>query len=86
MINKTLNFTEQASSLYNRANNRLGLLKRTYHFDTGTVNLQHCPIIWRPSSKIMVKKLESIQRKALKWIRKDISVSYSFNESVYYIH
>ena len=78
MINKTLNFTEQANSLYNRAKQRLGLfIKRTCHFVTDQNKrillylpmvrsiFEHCHIIWRLSSKTIVNTLESIQKKAL---------------------
>ena len=33
-INKTLNFTDQANLLYNRANQRIGLMKITCHYVT----------------------------------------------------
>ena len=32
VLNRTLNFTEHASNLYNQANKRFGLIKRTCHF------------------------------------------------------
>ena len=32
MINKTINFIEQANALYIRANERLGFMKSTWHF------------------------------------------------------
>ena len=84
--------------MYSRANQRLGLKKRTCHFinDKGKRRalyltmvrsiFEHCPIIWRPSSTTMINKLESIQKRAIKWIRQDISVSYSSNDILYYIH
>ena len=31
-VNRSLNFTENANSLYSKANQRLGLLKRTLYF------------------------------------------------------
>ena len=61
-MNRTLNFTDHALDLYNRANQRLGLLKRSCHFvnraDKGRVLyltmvrsiFEHCSVVWRPSS------------------------------------
>ena len=47
---------------------------------------EHCPIIWRPSSDTAVNKLESLQMRAIKWILKDFSVSYSSNKLLYFTH
>ena len=78
LINSTLTFTEQALSLYSKANQNLVILKRTCHFvksqDTRRVLylilvrsiFGHCPVIWRPSSDTVVNKLESIQKRAFK--------------------
>ena len=62
VMNRTLNFTEHANYLYNRANQRFGLLKRTCHFVDSTDKkrilyltmvrslFEHCPVFWRPSA------------------------------------
>lgn len=96
-INPTLNFTEQAEALYSKANQKFGMLKRTCHFVNDPRKrralyltlvrslFEHCPTVWRPSSNTMVEKLESLQKRAIKWIRGDTGVSYSF-DSLYYIH
>ncbi len=96
-MNSTLNFTEQANSLYSKANQKFGMLKRTCHFVQDTNKrralyltlvrslFEHCPMVWRPASKTTVEKLESLQKRALKWIRKEEGVSYS-NDQLYYIH
>ena len=42
-------------------------------------------MVWRPASKATVDKLESLQKRAIKWIRNDRGVSYSTND-LYYIH
>ena len=98
IINKTLNFTEHVDSLYSKANQRLGLLKRTCYFINNTSKrrvlyltmvrslFEHCPVVWRPSSNSATNKLESIQKRALKWINQDLRSSYSYNEQLYYIH
>ena len=96
-INGTLNFSYHANTLYSKANQKLGLLKRTCHFVENTQMkrglyltmvrsiFEHCPIIWRPSSISTVDRLESIQKRALKWVLNDPNVSYSSN-SLYYVH
>ena len=98
IMNRTLNFTEHANSLYSKANQRLGLLKRTCHFVNNTAKrrvlyltmvrsiFEHCPVIWQPSSKTVISRLESLQKRAIKWINQDISPSYSSNEQLYHIH
>ena len=42
-------------------------------------------MVWRPASKSTVEKLESLQKRAIKWIRNDRGVSYS-TDDLYYIH
>ena len=96
-MNGTLNFTYHSDMLYSKANQNLGLLKRTCHF---VYNIQmkralyltmvrsifeHCPIVWRPSSSTAIDRLESIQKRAFKWILNDPYVSYSSN-NLYYVH
>ena len=98
LMNRTLNFTDHSNFPYGRANQRFGLLKRTCHFIhsiekrrvlylTMVRSLsEHCPIIWRPSSDTAVNRLESLQMRAIKWISKDFSVSYSSNKLLYFTH
>ncbi|MCP4457910.1 MAG: reverse transcriptase family protein [Cytophagales bacterium] len=97
LMNSTLNFTEQADYLYNKANQKFGMLKRTCHFVSDPKKrralyltlvrslFEHCPSVWRPASNTMVEKLESLQKRAIKWINDDYRVSYS-NDSMYYVH
>ena len=96
-MNSNLNFTHHANMLYSKANQRLGLLKRTCHSVNNTCVkralyltlvrslFEHCPIIWRPSSNSAIAKLESIQKRAFKWILNDTYISYSLNH-LYYVH
>ena len=97
LMNSSLNFNEQANFLYGKANQKLGMLKRNCYF-VSDVNrrkvlyltlvrsiFEHCPSIWRPGSESIVNKLESLQKRALKWIRNDYSVSYSIDE-LHYLH
>ena len=97
-MNRTLNFSDHAMSLYSKANQRFGLLKRTCYFIHSTVKkralylamvrslFEHCPTVWRPSSYTVIEKLESIQKRAVKWINGDYTVSYSTNNLLYYNH
>ena len=96
LINGTLNFNEHASMLYSKANQKFGLLKRTCHFVDSISRkrvlyltmvrslFEHCPVVWRPASVSIIDKLEGLQKRALKWILNDYSVSYS-NGPLYYI-
>ena len=97
-INGTLNWTYHCDKLYSKANQMLGLLKRTCHFVTNSQmkrtlyltlvrsQFEHCPIIWKPSAFTSIEKLESIQKRSFKWILDDESVSYSSNEYLYHTH
>ena len=67
-MNGSLNFSHHANMLYSKANQKLGLLKRTCHFVNNTRMkralyltlvrsiFEHCPIIWRPSSNSAIDK------------------------------
>ena len=90
-----LSWTEHTNILYSRANQRLGMIKRNCSFVSNVSKrktlylsqirsqFEHCPIIWRPSSKTSVDKLESVQKKGFKWILQTYS---SFSSTVYYYH
>ena len=94
LMNRTQNFSEHSNYSYNRANQRFGILKRTCHFVYSTPKrrvlylnlvrslLEHCPVIWRPSSDSAVNKLVNIH----KWINRDFSISYSSNNMLYFAH
>ena len=97
-INGSLNFNFHSDMLYSKANQRLGLLKRTCHFIKNSDRkralfltmvrslFEHCPYVWRPSSSSSVNKLEGIQKRGVKWIRNDYSISYGANYHLYLIH
>jgi len=97
IMTSSLNFNSQADALYGKANQKFGMLKRNCHF-VNDLNkrrvlyltlvrsiFEHCPIIWRPTSDSTIAKLEGLQKRALKWIRNDYSVSYSVEE-IYHAH
>ena len=101
LMNKTLNFTEHTEKLYATANQRFGLLKRTSHFVNNQKMrralyltivrsiFENCPYIWKPSSFSAINKLESLQKRAIKWINHGENYftcpSYTANPELYYI-
>ena len=102
-INGTLNFSYHVDMLYAKANQRFGLLKRTCHFIKNMYAkralyltmvrslFEHCPVIWRPASSTSINKIESLQKRAIKWIMADstesyIDTSYSKDSHMYYVH
>ena len=97
-INGHLNFSYHADLLYSKANQILGLLKRTCHFIINCDRkralyltmvrslFEHCSYIWKPSSNSSISKLESIQKRGVKWILNDNSVSYGSNYHLYLVH
>lgn len=94
-INGKLNWNAHCEYLYSRANQKLGLLKRTCSFINNDSKrralylslirsqLEHCPIIWRPSAQNTIDRLESIQKRALKWVIGDPYISFTLIENYY---
>ena len=94
-IQGKLDWTQHCNKLYSKANQRLGLLKRTCHFTKNISKrrafylsqvrsqFEHCTVIWRPSSETMVDKLESLQKRSLKWVLKNLYLSFG-DIRVYY--
>ena len=89
IITPKLNFTDHCNKLYSKANSRLALNKRSCHFISNanikrTLYLtmvrslfEHCSVIWRPHNTTTMKKLESIQKRGVKWILGENYYSYS---------
>ncbi|XP_063683915.1 uncharacterized protein LOC134818335 [Bolinopsis microptera] len=83
-INSKLDWSHHCDMIYSKASQRLGLLKRTCYFTKNTKkrrafylsqvrsHFEHCTIVWRPHSETSVEKLESIQKRGIKWILNDI--------------
>ena len=94
-IQGKLNWTQHCDKLYSRANQRLGLLKRTCHFIKNRSKrrafylsqvrsqFEHCSIIWRPSTETTMEKLESLQKRSLKWVLGNAYLSLG-DTSMYY--
>ena len=80
VVTTDLNWEENIIALCSKASSRLGLMKRTLRFikDRNQKRafylalvrsiFEHCSIVWRPTTVLMTDKVESIQRKAVKWI------------------
>ena len=88
-VNGKLNWNEHNEIIYSRANQKLGLLKRTCNFVRNKSKrralymslvrsqFEHCPIVWRPSAKSTLARIESIQKRALKWVMDDAYISFT---------
>ena len=84
-----LNFTDHCNKLYSKANSRLGLNKRTCFFLHNSQQkrkiyltmvrslFEHCSVVWRPHNQTTITKLESIQKRAIKWILNEDYHSYT---------
>ena len=94
-INSTLTWTEHNNFIYSKANRKLGLLKRTCHFVKNLKQrrslylaiirsqFEHCSSVWSSNNSTTIKKVESMQRKAIKWIYGEEYCSYS--DECYYL-
>ena len=67
-VNKSLNFNEQCEIILTKANQKFGILKRTFHFVTFKnrrrvlslalvkSHFEHCSPVWGPGSITMMNK------------------------------
>ncbi len=91
-INSKLNFNDQCERLYSKAMQQFGLTKRTCHFIRDIrrrralylslirSQFEHCSPVWRPIHKTMLDKLESLQKRCIKWILSEECYSYGCSE------
>ena len=91
-INPKLNFGDQCERLYSKACQQFGLAKRTCHFVKDfrrrralylsliRSQFEHCSPVWRPVHKTMINKLESLQKRCIKWILSEEFYSYGCSE------
>ena len=78
--------------IYSKACQQLGIVKRNGHIITDSrrrralylslvrSQFENCSIVWRPSTLTMQNKLESLQKRAIKWIFCEENRSYSSEE------
>ena len=91
-INTKLNFNDQCERLYSKACQQFGLAKRTCHFVKDSrrrralylslirSQFEHCSPVWRPIHDTTINKLESLQKRCIKWILSDEFLSYGCSE------
>ena len=89
IVTSSFNWTEQCQKVYSKANQMLGLAKRTCFFVNDEnrrraiylslvrSQFEHCSVIWRPTTKTKLCKFEGLQKRALKWILSEEELSYS---------
>ena len=88
-ITSKLSWGNHCSQLAKQANMKLGLLRRICHFTRDKRQkrtfyltivrsvFEHCSIIWYPQRSTQLRKLEAIQKRAIKWINGEPFISYS---------
>ena len=88
-VTSKLNFTDHCNKLYSKANSRLWLSKRSCHFLKNRAQkrkiylamvrslFEHCSVVWRPSNQTTKNKLESLQKRSIKWILSEEYHSYT---------
>ena len=91
-ITSNFTFTEHSTRIISKANQKYGLLRRTCHFVNDIKRrrilyltivrsqFEHCSQIWRPNTKTLIAKFESIQKKCIKWVLSEEELSYSSSE------
>ena len=80
IVTTKLNWEENNLALCLKASSRLGLMNRSLHFIVDQRQkrafylalvrsiFEHCSVIWRPTTLRLIHKVESIQRRGVKWI------------------
>ena len=80
VITSDLCWEDNILALCTKARSRLGLMRRTLQFIKDHKQkrafylalirslFEHCSVVWRPTTDALNDKVESIQRKAVKWI------------------
>ncbi len=94
LMTPNLKWNSQCNRLCTKANQQLGIVKRNVHFINEfkrrralyiarvRSQFENCSIIWRPTGKVLMDKIEGIQKRAIKWIFSEEHVSYG-SYSVY---
>ena len=84
-----MKWDHQISRLCSQASQKLGMLRRNCYFVRDvrrgrTLYLtlvrsifNHCVVVWRPTNVTLANKIESIQKKGIKWILNEEEVSYA---------
>ena len=92
LVSSDLSWEDNVLALCTKASSRLGLMKRTLRsikdrrqkrvFYIALVRslFENCCIVWRPTSRVLNAKIETIQRRAVKWILGEMDHHYSDHE------
>ena len=86
-VDSLLNFKSHIGLITVKANKVLGIIRRTFKYQSPEVfinlyksmvrpHLEYCSTVWSPSSVAEVKKLESVQRRATKMVKSVSKNSY----------
>ena len=87
-ITPKLSWNSQCDRIYTKACQQLGMVRRNGHIvidqkrrralylSLVRSQFENCSIIWRPCNKSLSDKLESLQKKAIKWILSEEGRSY----------
>ena len=88
-ITPKLTWNLQCDRIYSKACQQLGMVRRNGHIVTDLKSrralylslvrsqFENCSIIWRPTTITLTNKLESLQKRAIKWILFEENLSYS---------
>ena len=88
-ITPKLLWNSQCDRIYSKACQQLGIVKRNGHIVVDPKcrralyltlvrsQFENCSIVWRPTTKSLSDKLESLQKRAIKWILSEEDRSYS---------
>ena len=97
-VTNTLNWSLHCKTLAVKATNMLNLVKRTCHFtknkDQKRVlyltlvrsQIEHCSVVWTPQSVTLLTQVESVQKRAVKWILSEQFQSYSEEDYLAKLH
>ena len=88
IVNSNFKWNDHHDKILKKAHQMLGFTKRTCHFIIDArkrrslylslvrSNFEHGSIIWRPLNETEINDFEKLQKKALKWIRKEENMHY----------
>ena len=93
-ITSNFSFNGHCDKIISRANQKLGMLRRTCNFVNDVKRrrilyltlvrsqFEHCSQIWHPNNSTLMRKFENVQKKCLKWVLCEEEMSYN-NKDVY---